>query len=212
MRILAIDPAIRNTGYAVVEGDYRRARALDYGTLTIPRSVSQSGCLLAIKQHLGNLIDKWNPDEMAVERIIYVQSHQTAITMGAAKAAVVIAAAEAGLRIMEYSPKSVKLSVVGRGAAQKTQVAFMVRALLELRETPESDAADALAMALALQPDGALELLERPMVVELDGRHTRGATVVDWNRQDGGADNVAILMRYDQARFEAMIEAALAAA
>ena len=72
--------------------------------------------------------------------------------------------------------------------------------------------ADALAMALALQPDGALELLERPMVVELDGRHTRGATVVDWNRQDGGADNVAILMRYDQARFEAMIEAALAAA
>ena len=144
MRILAIDPAIRNTGYAVVEGDYRRARALDYGTLTIPRSVSQSGCLLAIKQHLGNLIDKWNPDEMAVERIIYVQSHQTAITMGA----VVIAAAEAGLRIMEYSPKSVKLSVVGRGAAQKTQVAFMVRALLELRETPESDAADALAIGL----------------------------------------------------------------
>lgn len=85
MRILAIDPAIRNTGYAVVEGDYRRARALDYGTLSIPRSVSQSGCLLAIKQHLGNLIDKWNPDEMAVERIIYVQSHQTAITMGAAR-------------------------------------------------------------------------------------------------------------------------------
>ena len=72
-------------------------------------------------------------------------------------------------------------------------------------------AADALAMALALQPDGALESLERPMVVELDGRHTRGATIVDWNRQDGGADNVAILMRYDQARFEAMIERALAA-
>ena len=106
MRILAIDPAIRNTGYAVVEGDYRRARALDYGTLTIPRSVSQSGCLLAIKQHLGNLIDKWNPDEMAVERIIYVQSHQTAITMGAAKAAVVIAAAEAGRKYIDcYSPQ-----------------------------------------------------------------------------------------------------------
>ena len=142
MRILAIDPAIRNTGYAVVEGDYRRARALDYGTLSIPRSVSQSGCLLAIKQHLGNLIDKWNPDEMAVERIIYVQSHQTAITMGAAKAAVVIAAAEAGLRIMEYSPKSVKLSVVGRGAAQKTQVAFMGM------NAQRYDAADALAIGL----------------------------------------------------------------
>lgn len=71
--------------------------------------------------------------------------------------------------------------------------------------------ADALAMALALQPEGALELLERPLAVELDGRHTRGATVVDWNRQEGGADNAAILMRYDQGRFEALVAAALAA-
>ncbi len=71
--------------------------------------------------------------------------------------------------------------------------------------------ADALAMAQALQPDGALELLERPLAVELDGRHTRGATVVDWNRQDGAADNAALLMRYDQARFEAMLAAALGA-
>ena len=71
--------------------------------------------------------------------------------------------------------------------------------------------ADALAMALALEPEGALELLERPLAVELDGRHTRGATVVDWNRQDGGADNAVILMRYDQARFEARVAAALAA-
>lgn len=72
-------------------------------------------------------------------------------------------------------------------------------------------AADALAMALALQPEGALELRERPLVVETAGQHARGATLVDWNRQTGAADNVAILMRYDQARFEAMIQAALAA-
>ncbi|MFR1412550.1 MAG: hypothetical protein ACLSUW_09795 [Akkermansia sp.] len=64
MRILAIDPAIRNTGYAVVEGDYRARPGL--WNAYHSRSVSQSGCLLAIKQHLGNLIDKWNPDEMAV--------------------------------------------------------------------------------------------------------------------------------------------------
>ena len=112
MRILAIDPAIRNTGYAVVEGDHRRACALDYGTLSIPRSVSQSGCLLAIKQHLGNLIDKWEPDEMAVERIIYVQSHQTAITMGAAKAAVVIAAAEAGPLEGPHDGEEIHLTVM----------------------------------------------------------------------------------------------------
>ena len=72
-------------------------------------------------------------------------------------------------------------------------------------------AADALAMALALQPEGALELLERPLAVETAGQHARGATIVDWNRQTGAADNVVILMRYDQQRFERMIEAALAA-
>jgi purine nucleosidase len=72
-------------------------------------------------------------------------------------------------------------------------------------------AADALAMALALQPEGALDMLERPLAVETAGQHARGATIVDWNRQTGAADNVAILMRYDQGRFEAMIERALAA-
>ena len=72
-------------------------------------------------------------------------------------------------------------------------------------------AADALAMALALQPEGAQELLERPLAVETAGQHARGATIVDWNRQTGAADNVAILMRYDQARFEAMMGRALAA-
>jgi purine nucleosidase len=72
-------------------------------------------------------------------------------------------------------------------------------------------AADALAMALALEPEGAVATLERPLAVELDGRHTRGTTVIDWNRQGGSADNAMILMRYDQARFEELLEAALAA-
>ncbi|MEO8366063.1 MAG: nucleoside hydrolase [Pseudoxanthomonas sp.] len=71
--------------------------------------------------------------------------------------------------------------------------------------------ADALAMAYALQPEGALELLERPVAVELAGTLTRGATVVDWNRQQGRPDNATLLMRYDQGRFEALIRAALAA-
>lgn len=71
--------------------------------------------------------------------------------------------------------------------------------------------ADALAMAYALEPDGALELVERPVAVELEGRHTRGATVVDWQRQTGGPDNAVIVMRYGQARFEQLIAAALAA-
>ncbi|MFC5579262.1 nucleoside hydrolase [Lysobacter niabensis] len=71
--------------------------------------------------------------------------------------------------------------------------------------------ADGLAMAFALVPDGALESAERPLAVETEGRHARGATVIDWRREGGQPDNVRILQRYDQARFEALIEAALAA-
>lgn len=70
--------------------------------------------------------------------------------------------------------------------------------------------ADALAMAYALQPEGARELLERPVAVEMAGTLTRGATVVDWNRQTGRPDNATLLMRYDQGRFEGLIRAALA--
>ncbi|HET6436190.1 MAG TPA: nucleoside hydrolase [Xanthomonadaceae bacterium] len=72
-------------------------------------------------------------------------------------------------------------------------------------------AADALAMALALEPEGALEVVERPLAVELAGIHTRGMTVVDWRREGGRPDNAAILMTYDQARLERLLREALAA-
>jgi purine nucleosidase len=72
-------------------------------------------------------------------------------------------------------------------------------------------AADALAMAFALEPQGAQELLERPVAVELQGSHARGATVVDWGREGGRPDKARILMRYDQERFERLVQAALAA-
>lgn len=79
------------------------------------------------------------------------------------------------------------------------------------RRGDEWHAADALAMAFALEPDGALDVQERPVSIELEGTHSRGATVVDWRRQEGRADKAAILMKYDQARFERLIAAALAA-
>ena len=85
----------------------------------------------------------------AVESVIYVQSYKTAITMGAARGAAIIAAADHGLPVYEYAPKRVKQAVVGKGAASKEQVAFMIRALLKLEETPSPDAADALAVGMA---------------------------------------------------------------
>jgi len=149
VRTLGIDPAIRNTGYAILEGDHSSAKALDYGVISIPQRVRQSAALEAICSGIKNLILKWQPDEVAIEGIIFVQSHRTAISMGAARAAPLIAAASFGLTVYEYSPKKVKKAIVGKGTADKNQVAFMIRALLGLSETPPSDAADALAIALA---------------------------------------------------------------
>lgn len=167
MRVLAIDPAIRNTGYAVVEGDGRNARALAFDVIAIPARLPQSAALAAVRMHLKNVIEKFQPEEVAVEGIIYVQSHQTAISMGAARAAALIAAADAGLNVFEYAPRKIKMAVVGKGTADKQQVAFMVRALLGLAETPPHDAADALAIGLAhLQASDPLKakMLERRQV------------------------------------------------
>lgn len=165
MRVLAIDPAIRNTGYAVLEEDASgKPRVLAYDVIRIPDRLAQSAALAAVCMHLRHLIEKFQPDEVAVEGIIYVQSHTVAISMGAARAAIMIAAAERGLTIYEYAPKKVKKAVVGNGLAKKEQVAFMVRALLGLSETPPHDAADALAIGMAhLQSSDPIRgaLLER---------------------------------------------------
>ncbi len=167
MRVLAIDPAVRNTGYAILEGDPRKPAVLTYDVISVPKKIIQSAALSAVRSHLVNLIAQYQPDEVAVEGIIYVQSHQTAISMGAARAAALIAAADHGLPVYEYSPKKIKMAVVGKGTADKSQVAFMVRALLGLAETPPPDAADALAIALAhLQASDPLraKLLERRLI------------------------------------------------
>lgn len=167
MRVLSIDPAVRNTGYAVLEGDPRKPTVLAFDVISIPKSVPQSAALAAVRTHLVNVIQKFQPDEVAVEGIIYVQSHQTAISMGAARAAALIAAADHGLAVYEYAPSKIKMAVVGKGKADKSQVAFMVRALLGLSETPPSDAADALAIGMAhLQASDPLKakLLERRLI------------------------------------------------
>ncbi len=131
----------------MLDGDHKQAAALDYGTLSLPQKWQQSACLLAIHEKVCALIEQWQPDELAIEGIIYVQSHRTAIYMGSARAATVLAAARYHKNIIEYPPTCVKLATVGRGSAAKHQVAFMMRALLSLAETPAPDAADALAIA-----------------------------------------------------------------
>jgi crossover junction endodeoxyribonuclease RuvC len=148
MRVLAIDPSLRGTGFAVLEKHARTVRALDYGTIRNAAALLPSGCLVAIHERVVDLIRQHQPQCAAFEAVIYVQSHRTAIALGAARGAALLAAAGRGLPIYEYAPRRVKQAVVGRGGAQKEQVGFMIRALLGLTETPSADAADALAIGL----------------------------------------------------------------
>jgi crossover junction endodeoxyribonuclease RuvC len=148
MRVLAIDASLRCSGVAIVEAEGGKQRALYFGVIQNKAALAPSSCLVAIRQQIADLINTHQPDCCALEAVIYVQSHKTAIALGAARGAAILAAAERGLPIYEYAPTRIKQATVGRGGADKNQVAFMVRAMLGLTETPQSDAADALAIGL----------------------------------------------------------------
>jgi crossover junction endodeoxyribonuclease RuvC len=148
VRLLALDPALRNSGYAILEKEGSKVRAVHYGVIRNKAQLSMPGCLVEIHRQIEELIRFHAPEECAVEGLIYVQNTRTAITLGAARGSALLAAAQHGLPIYEYPPRRVKQAVVGRGAAQKAQIAFMVRTLLGLIETPDADAADALAIGL----------------------------------------------------------------
>ena len=148
MRVLAIDASLRNTGVAVIDANGGKFRTLHFGVIHNATSLRSSSCLVAIRDRLAELIRTHEPDCCALESVIYVQSYKTAIALGAARGAAILAAAERGLPVFEYAPKRIKQATVGNGTADKNQVAFMVRALLGLTETPLADAADALAIGL----------------------------------------------------------------
>ena len=149
LRVLAVDPALRNTGWAVLHSDGKNITSAGYGVIVNPAKLLHTGCLLAIRDQLSEIIRRLRPVECAIESTIYVQSFKTAITLGSVRGAVLIAAAEHGLPVFDYAPREVKQAAVGRGAAGKDQVAFMVRSMLRLRETPPPDAADAIAVGIA---------------------------------------------------------------
>src|SRR5436305_2966444 len=148
MRVLAIDASLRNTGVAIVDGVNGQPRVVFFGTIHNASALKSSSCLVAIRERLAELIREHEPDCCALEAVIYVQSYKTAILLGSARGAAILAAAESGLPVFEYAPRRIKQATVGTGAAKKDQVAFMMRALLGLTETPDPDSADALAIAL----------------------------------------------------------------
>lgn len=146
--ILAVDPSLRGTGFAILEREGKKTRCLHFDVIKNPPRLLLSGCLVAIHEQLGDAIARFSPKAMAIESVIYVQSYPTAITLGSARGSALLIAAQRGLPIHEYAPRRVKQAIVGTGTAQKNQVAFMVRALLGMTVTPPPDAADAIAIGI----------------------------------------------------------------
>jgi crossover junction endodeoxyribonuclease RuvC len=150
--VLGIDPAVAGaTGYGVIESDGRRCRMLRFGALRPPRGPGGplQTHLRQIHTLVADLIVEYMPDGLAVESVFTALNIKTALRLAEVRGVVLLAAAQAGIPSFSYSPREVKASVAGYGHAGKEQVQQMVRALLELSETPEpADAADALAVAL----------------------------------------------------------------
>src|SRR5438445_8076334 len=139
MRVLAVDASLRNTGVAIVDANNGKPRSIYFGTIHNASSMRSSSCLVAIRDRMVGLIREHQPDCCALESVIYVQSHKTAILLGAERGAALLAAAQNGLPVFESSPKRIKQSAVGRGAAGKDQVAFMMRALRGSSETTDEE-------------------------------------------------------------------------
>lgn len=146
--ILGVDPSVRGTGYGIIQRARPIPKILAQGTIKAPAKWERSRCLLQIAETLRKVLKEHAPTVCVVEGLFYAQNFQTALIMGEARGASLVAAAEAGLEIFEIAPRQVKQAIVGYGAAQKLAVGRMVQRMLNLEEPPAPDAADALALAL----------------------------------------------------------------
>ncbi len=149
MLVLGVDPGIAATGYGLVRQIGNHLESVAYGIIPTPPDPPVADRLLVIFRQLSRLCREHNPDVVAVEELFFNRNARTAMTVGQARGVAILAAAEAGLPVAEYTPLQVKQAVVGYGRAEKHQVQEMVRVLLALKERPRpDDAADALAVAI----------------------------------------------------------------
>ena len=150
MKVLGVDPGTAITGYGIVElAAGRLARLVECGVLRTRATEALPARLQVIHDGITELLVRHRPDALAVEGVFYATNVRTTIVLGHARGVVLLAGAQAGIPIFEYSPASVKKAIVGRGAASKPQVGFMIARLLQLASAPTpADAADGVAIAL----------------------------------------------------------------
>lgn len=150
IRILGVDPAVAGaTGYGVIDFDGQRARPMRFGALKLPSRMTFSLRLREIHFLISGLVEQFNPDAVAVESAFAALNVKTTLRLAEMRGVVLLAAAQAQIPAHSYSPREVKASVSGTGAASKAQVQQMVRSVLDLPDEPQPmDASDALAVAL----------------------------------------------------------------
>ena len=147
MRVLGVDPGSRVTGYGVIDTDGGSVRYVASGSITTPAGPF-AGRLADIYSGVAEVIARYEPDVLAIEEVFFARNAQSALKLGQARGVAIAAGVAAELAVHEYAPRAVKLAVVGSGRGTKAQVQYMVRALLSLDAEPQSDAADALAVAI----------------------------------------------------------------
>lgn len=149
MRILGIDPGLAIVGWGVIEAAGGRFAPVACGSITTPAHTDVDARLSMIYDDMTALIDKYKPDQMAIEELFFNTNTTTAIAVAEARGVILLTARQKGLKIGEYTPLQVKQAVVGYGRAEKRQVIAMVTSLLKLPAPPKpDDTADALALAL----------------------------------------------------------------
>ena len=148
IRVLGVDTSLRSTGFGVVEGIGNRFKAVEFGTIKNPRTSPLSSCLQKLSSNITEVINRSKPDVAVIEGVFFCKNIKTLLMLGEARGVVIAVCAEHGIPVYEYAPRRVKQALVGFGGAQKDQVAKMVMVQLALREQPQEDAADALAMAI----------------------------------------------------------------
>lgn len=150
MRVLGIDCGGEYTGYGVVEQDHQGGlHHLCSGAVRLSPREALELRLMKICEELARVIAAWSPEQVAIEDVFYAVNAKSALKLGHVRGVAMLAAAQAGLQVVAYSPLSIKSAVVGYGKAEKSQVQVMVARLLNLAAPPQSaDAADALAIAI----------------------------------------------------------------
>ncbi len=149
MRVLGIDPGYAIVGWGVVDYTAPRFEAVDYGAVTTPAGMEFGQRLKGVYGGVSRVIESYRPDAISLEQLFYQHNQTTVIGVAEARGVVLLAAAQAGVPVFEYTPMQVKQSVTGYGKAVKKQVQEMTRIMLRLPGIPKpDDTADALAMAI----------------------------------------------------------------